>query len=276
VSAANADVEDHFGDSVAISGDTIVVGARNEDGDGSGPANNAAESAGAAYVFERSGMTWTQTAYLKASNAETSDVFGIQVAIDGDTIVFGAAGEDGNGSTPSDNSANSAGAAYVFVRSGATWVEQAYLKASNAEAQDVFGNSVALSGDRVAIGATLEAGNGSSPSNNSMRLRELGCPHGRRPRRTGLGERGRGHARARGLRHARQRGGLLPGDLSAGGRRRYDLRRRSALRGRNRAPLGNDHERIGLVRLAGTVRSGHLRPGPGHGGGHADLPVLVP
>ena len=162
--ANNNGTNDAFGFSVAISGDTIVVGARYEDsvantinGDGS---DNSALDAGAAYIFVRTGTTWTQQAYLKADNAGEDDQFGYAVAISGDKIVVGAPYEDSTANTingdGSDNSALNAGAAYVFVRTGATWAEQAYLKADNADAGDFFGFSVAASGDTIVVGAPYE------------------------------------------------------------------------------------------------------------------------
>ncbi len=158
---------DQFGYSVAISGDTLVVGASGEDGDGSDEENNSALGAGAAYVFVRSGSAWSQQDYLKASNAEADDLFGYSVAISGETVVVGALGEDGNGSGEADDSAEDAGAAYVFVRSGSAWTLQDYLKASNAEAGDNFGYSVAISGETVVVGAHLEDGDGSGETDNS-------------------------------------------------------------------------------------------------------------
>ena len=102
--------------------------------------------AGAAYVFVRSGTTWSQQAYLKASNTGFFDFFGHSVAVSGDTVVVGAYGQS-----------VSEGAAYVFVRSGTTWTQQALLKASNAGSGDKFGYSVAVSGDTVVVGAPSEA-----------------------------------------------------------------------------------------------------------------------
>ena len=156
--ASNAEANDRFGWSVAISGDTLVVGAIGEASSATGgEADNSASSAGAAYVFNRSGTTWSQQAYLKASNAEANDRFGLSVAISGDTVVVGAGVEDSSATGgEADNSASSAGAAYVFSRNGTTWNQQAYLKASNAEANDRFGMSVAISGDTLVVGARLE------------------------------------------------------------------------------------------------------------------------
>jgi hypothetical protein len=162
--AENNNAGDAFGSSVAISGDTVVVGAPDEDSnattvDGDGANDDAAES-GAAYVFVRSGISWTQQAYLKASNAGAGDAFGTSVAVSADTIVVGANLEDSNATTIGGDGANDdaaeSGAAYVFLRDGTSWSEQAYLKASNAEAGDGFGGTVAISGDTVAVGASLE------------------------------------------------------------------------------------------------------------------------
>jgi hypothetical protein len=126
-------------------------------------ADNSATSSGAAYVFVRSGATWTQQAHLKASNTEAGDQFGTNIAISGDTLVVGASIEGSNATgvngNQADNSASFSGAAYVFVRSGTSWSQQAYLKASNNEAGDQFGSSVALSGDTLVVGTQGEDSN---------------------------------------------------------------------------------------------------------------------
>jgi len=165
--ASNTGGGDWFGASVAVSGDTIVVGAFGESSNATGvngnQADNSASDSGAAYVFVRSGTNWTQQAYLKASNTGAGDNFGnygASVAISGDTIVIGAQSEDSNATgvngNQSDNSASGAGAAYVFVRSGTNWTQQAYLKASNTEAGDSFGANVAVSGDTIVVTARGE------------------------------------------------------------------------------------------------------------------------
>ena len=160
--ASNTDSGDFFGLGLAISGDTIVVGASLEDSPATGvngAQGNGLSDSGAAYVFVRNGTTWSQQAYLKASNPDTNDLFG-QCAISGDTIVIGAGGEDSGASgvdgDQSDNSAGASGAAYVFVRAGTTWSQQAYLKASNSGPLDSFG-SVAISGDTIVVGAGGES-----------------------------------------------------------------------------------------------------------------------
>jgi len=180
--APNADGLDNFGSSVAISGDTIVVAAKYEDsaqmtitnGTTAGSDNSATDS-GAAYVYRRTGTQWVQEAYLKAANAESFDTFGasaLGVAISGDAIVIGSALEDGNQTTitngtaaSSDNSATDSGAAYVFKRIGTQWVQEAYLKASNANAGDSFGNYVSISGDTIGVSAHGEDSNQTTITN---------------------------------------------------------------------------------------------------------------
>jgi len=162
-------VNDQFGTSVAVSGDTVVVGAPFEDSNTTGvnsTPNENASAAGAACVFLRSGVTWTQEAYFKASNTPggsgVNDQFGVSVAVSGDTVVVGANFEDssttGVNSTPDESAANS-GAAYIFVRSAGVWSQQAYLKPAavgTTQTNDQFGTSVAISGDTVVVGANFE------------------------------------------------------------------------------------------------------------------------
>ena len=149
-------------------GQIAVVGAWRELGDSfsiMGTPNDNAPSAGAAYVFFRNGITWNQMAYLKASNVGSGDRFGASVAIEGETVVVGADSEDGDAystaAIPNDN-ASAAGAAYVFLRTGAIWSQHAYLKASNAGPSDQFGWIVAVSGDSVLVGALNEDGDTAS------------------------------------------------------------------------------------------------------------------
>ncbi len=175
LTASNPDLLDLFGRrAVALSGNTMVVGASSEDSNATGvngnQNDNSASAAGAAYVFVYDGTNWFQQAYLKASNSSSNDVFGTAVAISGDTIVIGAPQEDSNatgvGGDQSNNSATNAGAAYVFVRAGTNWAQQAYLKASNSSTNDAFGTSVAISGDTVVIGATGEDSNATGVNGN--------------------------------------------------------------------------------------------------------------
>jgi hypothetical protein len=168
--ASNPDVGDRFGASVALSADgsTLAVGAFLESsaatGVGGDQADDSAVAAGAAYVFTRRGVRWTQQAYLKASNADGGDGFGQSIALsaDGSTLAVAAPGEasaaTGVGGDQADNSVPGAGAVYVFARSGTTWTQQAYVKASSTDPFDDFGTSVALSGDgsTLAVGAFAE------------------------------------------------------------------------------------------------------------------------
>src|SRR5262245_16390168 len=160
--ASNTGSSDSFGDlGAAVSGNTVVVGAFNEDSNATGvngdQANNSAAGAGAAYVFVDSGTLWFQQAYLKPENTDAGDHFAQVVAIDGDTIVVGAASEDSNATgvngNQADDSVVSAGAVYVFERAGSTWSQTAYLKASNPEMNDTFGLAVDISGDTIVVGA---------------------------------------------------------------------------------------------------------------------------
>ncbi len=137
LTASDGAISDLFGYSVSISGDTAVVGADGDDDNGT--------DSGSAYVFVRSGTTWSQQAKLTASDGAEEDLFGWSVSISGDTAVVGAHYDD-------DNGLNS-GSAYVFVRSGTTWTEEAKLTASDGAEDDFFGRSVSVSGDTAVVGA---------------------------------------------------------------------------------------------------------------------------
>jgi FG-GAP repeat len=134
LTAADGASGDSFGWSVAISGSTAVVGA---------DAKNS--NTGAAYVFTRSGSTWTRQAELTSSDGAANDFFGLSVAISGSTAVVGAPGKN-----------TFTGAAYVFTRSGSAWSQQAELTASGGVGGDDFGVSVALSGSTTAAGAPFK------------------------------------------------------------------------------------------------------------------------
>jgi trimeric autotransporter adhesin len=160
--ASNAQQNDQFGWSVALSGDTLAVGAPLEDSSATGvdgASNESARNSGAVYVFRRVGTAWQQEAYIKASNTELGDDFGWSVALSGDVLVVGAPFEDSNATGvngQNNNAATDSGAAYVFRRSGGIWAQEAYIKASNTGSNDAFGHAVAVSGDTVAVSAYLE------------------------------------------------------------------------------------------------------------------------
>ena len=139
---ASDQAQNNFGVSVALSGDRAIVGA-NWDSHRYG--DDAALTAGAAYVFEWNGSAWVQTAKLIASDGATNDQFGISVALSGDRAIVGAWQD----AAPLGNS----GSAYVFEKSGSSWVQTAKITASDGGHSDHFGESVSLSGDRAVIGA---------------------------------------------------------------------------------------------------------------------------
>jgi FG-GAP repeat len=140
--ASDGAADDNFGISVAISGNHAIVGAYGDDIGANG-------NQGSAYVFVRSGSSWTQQAKLTASDGAADDLFGYSVAISGDYAIVGAYGDD--------IGANSAqGSAYVFVRTGTSWTQQLKLTASDGAAGDRFGSRVAISGDYAIVGAYLD------------------------------------------------------------------------------------------------------------------------
>jgi hypothetical protein len=180
IKASNTDAGDHFGSSVSLSGDgkTLAVGAEKEssnatsiDGDGT---NDLAANSGAVYVFYKATSSWVQQAYLKSSNSEANDEFGgfgaIDLSEDGNTIAIGAlkddSGETGIGGTGANNTSVDAGSAYIYTRSGSTWQQSEYIKASNAEAGDNFGK-LSLSGDGLTLVVSAFKEDSSSTGINS-------------------------------------------------------------------------------------------------------------
>ena len=143
VTASDGAAGDAFGRTIATSGDTAVIGAPQD-------TVGANLEQGSAYVFTRNGTAWTQQAKLIATDGAANDGFGVSVTISGDTIVVGVL-QDAIGANLSQ------GSAYVFVRSGVSWAQQAKLTASDGAANDTFGASVTMSGDTIAIGAPAHA-----------------------------------------------------------------------------------------------------------------------
>ena len=182
IKASNTDEYDRFGTSVALSGSTLAVGATNEESSATGVNGNQNDNStflgGAVYVFTRTGSTWSQEAYIKASNTDYADAFGYSVALSGSTLAVGALNErssaTGVNGNQSDNSKPDSGAVYLFTRAGSAWNQQAYIKASNTDRNDKFGYSIALSGNTLAIGAIQEAGgtkgiNGNQADNSTQK-----------------------------------------------------------------------------------------------------------
>jgi hypothetical protein len=140
LAAEDGDARDFFGGAIALAGDTAVIGAPEDDDP------NGADS-GSAYVFERTGGSWSQQAKLASNDGDSTDLFGVVVALSGDgtTALVGArVDEDPNG--------DSAGSAYVFERTGGSWSQRAKLAPGDGESNDVFGRSVALAGDTAFVG----------------------------------------------------------------------------------------------------------------------------
>jgi MYXO-CTERM domain-containing protein len=139
LTASDGAISDFFGYSVSVSGTTAIVGALQHN-------VGTFVSAGAAYVWTQSGTTWTQQAELTASDGAADDLFGYSVAVSAGTVIVGALQHEVGTNAQ-------AGSAYAFTRSGTTWTQQQELTASDGAAEDLFGSSVAASGDLVIVGA---------------------------------------------------------------------------------------------------------------------------
>jgi len=161
IKASNPDAQDQFGEVLALDGDTLAVGAGYEDSSSTGinsTPNNSTNEAGAVYVFGRSGTTWSQQAYIKPSRPLAANSnFGWRLALSGNVLAAGlySDGSSLGGLNPSsyDQNAANSGAVYLFARSGANWSQAAFLKAAQPHAGDLFGNALALDGNRLAVSA---------------------------------------------------------------------------------------------------------------------------
>ena len=233
IKASNAEAYDHFacgggnqghtGTSIALNGDgtTMAIGAPFESGGAAGvngnQRDNSVYASGAVYVYLRQGDSWTQQAYVKASNPGQSDHFGSSVALsrDGNTMAVaahweasGATGVNGN---QNDNSIPQSGAVYVFTRNGTTWTQQAYIKASNtgkasegtlAGDGDQFGFSLDAERRRQHVGGRCHQRRQRGATDQWKPGRRLGavCRRGLRVRANGH------HVGAAGLRQEREHG----------------------------------------------------------------------
>lgn len=160
LTADDAGTYDYFGYSVAVSGDTILVGAYGD--------NDPSTDSGSAYVFERQqDGTWEQTAKLLASDAAASDCFGFSVALSGGLALVGAPNRDDPGSN--------SGGVYAFVRNtDGTWSQETRISPSDLADGDSFGYSVALSGSRAAIGSRCDDDRGSNSGSAYVYTRSSG------------------------------------------------------------------------------------------------------
>ena len=142
--ASDGEGYDEFGCSVSIDGDYAIVGAHMH--------WNVGDIFGSAYVFKRSGTSWTEQAKLLPLDGAQGDFFGGSVSIDGDNAIIGAYGDSANGFY--------SGSAYVFTRAGTIWTKEQRLLASDGAAEDFFGSSVSIDGDNAIIGAPYDDDNG--------------------------------------------------------------------------------------------------------------------
>ncbi|MFM1868954.1 MAG: hypothetical protein RL591_2362 [Planctomycetota bacterium] len=155
LTASDGATGDDFGYSVSLSGDTLAVGVRYDD-------VGASLDQGSVRVFTRSGSSWSAQATLTASDGAAGDYFGSSVSLSGDTLAVGAPYDDvgANGNH---------GSVRIFVRSGTTWSAQATLTASDGASNDLFGSSVSLSGDTLAVGV-LSDDVGANSDQGSVRV----------------------------------------------------------------------------------------------------------
>jgi hypothetical protein len=181
IKASNANIDDSLS-SLSLNRDTLAVGAQYEDsnqttitnGTGASSDNSLADS-GAVYVYRRTGATWAQEAYIKASNAGTNDYFGFSVSVDGDLLAVSAPSEDSASSltvtgatAPTDDNSSYSGAVYIYRRTGTTWSQVNYIKASNNRNNSVFGSGVSLFSDTLAVGSNGESSNQQGITNGSI------------------------------------------------------------------------------------------------------------
>ncbi len=145
LTASDAARGDQFGLTLALSGNTLIVGAPNNVGTGG-------SLSGAIYVFNRNGDTWTQGQKLTASDAKAFDNFGFSLATDGSTILIGAPFHD--------EAAGNSGAAYVFEQRSGSWSQQTRLTASDGAPDDEYGSAVSVSGSALVVGARADDVNG--------------------------------------------------------------------------------------------------------------------
>ena len=157
LASLDGSIEDSFGSSVTIDGDYAIVGADHDGGSG--------ENSGAAYIYKRSGTTWSEQAKLIASDGTDWALFGNSVSIKGDYAIIGAKGDDENG--------KNSGAAYIFEREGAGWVQKTKLTAWDGGAQDYFGFSVSIDGDYIIVGAPYDDDKGGNTG--SAYIFKRGC-----------------------------------------------------------------------------------------------------
>jgi len=140
LTAADGAAEDTFGGKVALSGNTAIIGVMRDDTD-------KGDDVGSAYVFTRTGAHWSQQTKLTAEDAAAGDSFGYSIALSNDTVVISAPFDDDKG--------KDSGAVYIYTRTGNTWHLQDKITATDGSSGDLFGISLALSGNTIVVGADL-------------------------------------------------------------------------------------------------------------------------
>lgn len=172
IKAGNPGQMDWFGKSISLSGDVLVVGSflessgqRTITNGTTTPTDDDSYRSGAAYVYRRTDGQWAQEAYIKAVNADENDRLGRYIALDenGDRFIVSAEREDSDQDTitndetaSSDNSASEAGAVYVYKRENEQWMQEAYIKAANSDAGDLFGEFLDIEGNTIVVGTRCE------------------------------------------------------------------------------------------------------------------------
>lgn len=165
------DSNDYFGNRVHIHGQTAVVSAIGEASSSTGIQNgvggsgdNSFPNAGAVYVFKQLAGTWHQEAYIKPPVTSIGQKFGSSLSLWGDLLAVGSTDEASSslniingGGASADTASTARGSGYVFRRQGVTWSQEAYLKASNGSTNDFYGNSIAVNGDSIVVGASKES-----------------------------------------------------------------------------------------------------------------------
>lgn len=178
IKASNADRNDLFGYALAADGDLLAVGAYLEksfaggvDGD---QTDNSAEGSGAVYVFARHGGEWVQQTYIKGLANGSGQQFGRALALSGNTLAVGAPFDRHGGSgidpAPAEGSAPDSGAVHVFRLRDGVWQREAYIKAGKVEKGALFGYSLALQGDTLAVGAYLEDSSSELPDTGAVHM----------------------------------------------------------------------------------------------------------
>jgi hypothetical protein len=181
IKASNSGAGDVFGNTLSLSGNYLAVGAYNEDSNqrsitnsNEASADDSTSNSGAVYIYKRSAGQWVQDSYIKSSNSDANDAFGYTVKISGNTLAVTAKGESStsNTITNSDSASDNndyfnAGAVYLFEKRGNNWVQTSYLKAFNNQTSRLFGFSLALDQDSLAVGSFFEDSSNNTITNGS-------------------------------------------------------------------------------------------------------------